>query len=177
MMVTFRKTQLGVAGGMAAGFLLTIAAFLWPTLPYVPSDTQRQLGLWSACSLLICVWLLVAVARLAHHRFFTPEDIHGSGISENTAKAALLQAQLQNTLEQALLAVVAYGAWLLMGPPQRAGLVVVFTAYFGVGRLLFSVGYSFGASARALGFTLTFYPTVSLYLAVFTTALTRVLNM
>ena len=175
-METFARTQSGVAGGMAAGFLLTPAAFLWPTLPFVSPNQQRQLSLWLACSLLICFWLIVAVARLARHRFFTPDDIHGGGIRENTAKAALLQAQLQNTLEQTLLAVVAYGAWLWIGPPQRFGLVIVFTAYFAVGRIVFFIDYSLGAPSRALGFTLTFYPTVSLYLALLPNALARVLN-
>jgi hypothetical protein len=35
---------------------------------------------------------------------------------------------------------------------------------FGLGRLLFLLFYARGAPARALGFTLTFYPTVGLYL-------------
>lgn len=175
-MISFTRTQKGVAGGMAAGFLLTITAFFAPTLPSVPHDPQHQLGLWLACSLLTCVWLLGAVGRLARHRFFTPEDIHGSGITPNSARAALLQAQLQNTLEQSLLTVIAYGAWLWMGPPERLGLVIVFTAFFAAGRLLFLVGYTFGAPARALGFALTFYPTACLYLALLPTALARVLN-
>jgi hypothetical protein len=159
---------------MAGGFLLTVGAFLWPGLPQVPPHFESRLTLWLGCSLLAAFWLLVSIGRLAGHRFFTPEDIAGGGIAGNTPKAALLQALIQNTLEQTVLAVIAYGAWLWLGPPERAGLVIVFTAYFALGRLLFFAGYARGAPARALGFTLTFYPTVGLYLLLLPGALARV---
>ncbi|MFL6845548.1 MAG: MAPEG family protein [Allosphingosinicella sp.] len=162
--MAFTRTQAGVAAGMAGGFALTVAAFAWPHLPAVPDDTEGRLALWLDCSLLACLWLVVSVALLARHRFFTPEDIDGGGLSNGTPKAKLLQSLIQNTLEQALLAVVAYGAWLWLGPENRRGLVVVCALYFAVGRLLFFAGYSRGAPWRALGFTLTFYPTVGLYL-------------
>ena len=164
-MTTFRKRQVGVAAGMAGGLALTIAAFAWPDLPPVAADTDGRLAVWVACSLSVAFWLLVSVGRLAGHRFFTPEDIDGGGLAGNSPRAALLQALIQNTLEQAALAIVAYGGWLWLGPPGRHGLVLIFALYFAVGRLLFFAGYALGAPFRALGFTLTFYPTVGLYLA------------
>ena len=165
-MTAFARRQAGVAAGMAAGFALTLAAFLWPGLPPVPADAGARLTLWLACALIVASWLLVCVGRLAAHRFFTPEDIEGGGMAGNTPRAALLQALLQNTLEQAVLAIIAYGAWLWLGPEERRGLVLVFALYFAVGRLLFFAGYARGAPFRALGFTLTFYPTVGLFLLV-----------
>lgn len=163
-MAAFTRTQAGVALGMGGGLALTIAAFLWPTLPSVEDDVAARLSLWLACAALASLWLLVAVGRLAGHRFFTPEDIEGGGLTAGTDRAKLLQSLIQNTLEQALLAVVAYGAWLWLAPPGRQGLVVICAVYFAIGRLFFFAGYARGAPWRALGFTLTFYPTVGLYL-------------
>jgi hypothetical protein len=75
-----------------------------------------------------------------------------------------LQALVQNTLEQAVLAIVAHGAWLMLAPPDRRGLAIVFAGCFVIGRAIFFVGYS-SLPARALGFTLTFYPSAGLLLA------------
>lgn len=162
--MAFTRTQAGVAAGMAGGLATTVAIFLWPGLPSVPADTDARIALWLACSLAASVWLLVAVGRLAGHRFFTPADIDGGGLTEGTPKAKLLQTLIQNTLEQCLLAIPAYGAWLWLAPEGRRGLVVLCAACFALGRLLFFAGYARGAPFRALGFTLTFYPTVGLYL-------------
>jgi hypothetical protein len=162
--MAFTRTQAGVAAGMAGGLAATVAVFAWPGVPAVPADAEGRLALWLACSLIASVWLLIAIARLAGHRFFTPADIDGGGLTEGTLKAKLLQTLIQNTLEQCLLAIPAYGAWLWLAPEGRRGLVVLCAACFALGRLLFFAGYARGAPFRALGFTLTFYPTVGLYL-------------
>jgi hypothetical protein len=161
--MAFTRTQAGVAAGMAAGLAATVAVFLWPSLPPVPADPSGRIALWLACALIASVWLLVAVGRLAGHRFFTPADIDGGGLTEGTPRAKLLQTLIQNTLEQCLLAVPAYGAWLWLAPDGRRGLVVLCAGCFALGRLLFFAGYARGAPFRALGFTLTFSPTVGLY--------------
>lgn len=158
------RTQAGVAAGMAGWLAATIALFLWPSLPSVPADVEGRIALWLACALAASLWLLAAVGRLAGHRFFTPEDIEGGGLTEGTPKAKLLQTLVQNTLEQCVLAIPAYGAWLWLAPPERRGLVVLCAAAFALGRLLFFAGYARGAPFRAFGFTLTFYPSVGLYL-------------
>ncbi len=162
--MAFTRTQAGVAAGMAGGLAVTIAVFAWPSPPPVAAEADARISLWFACSVTALFWLLIAVGRLAGHRFFTPEDIEGGGLTEGTAKAKLLQTLIQNTLEQCLLAIPAYGAWLWLAPEGRRGLVVLCAASFAIGRLLFFAGYARGAPFRALGFTLTFYPTVGLYL-------------
>ena len=162
--MAFTRTQAGVAAGMATGFAATVTAFAWPSLPAVPGGTDQRIALWLAASVSASLWLLIGVALLARHRFFTPADIDGGGLTEGTSGAKLLQTLIQNTLEQIALAVPAYGAWLWLAPEGRRGLVIVCAGLFGVGRLLFFLGYRHGAPARALGFTLTFYPTVGLYL-------------
>jgi hypothetical protein len=162
--MAFTRTQAGVAAGMAGGLAATIAVFAWPSPPPVPAEADARISLWLACSVTALVWLLLAVGRLAGHRFFTPEDIEGGGLTEGTARAKLLQTLIQNTLEQCLLAIPAYGAWLWLAPEGRRGLIVLCAGCFAIGRLLFFAGYARGAPFRALGFTLTFYPTVGLYL-------------
>ena len=172
--MVFTRTQAGVAAGMAGGFALTVAAFLWPALPEIAADDQYAWETtWLACAALVGLWLLIAVGRLAGHRFFTPQDIDGGGLSDGTPQARLLQSLIQNTLEQVVLAVIAYGAWLWLMPGARAGLVVVCAIMFSIGRLFFFAGYARGAPWRALGFTMTFYPTVGLYLLLIPAVLAR----
>ena len=160
-----RGKRLGVAAGMAAGLAVTLLALLWPGLPSGPSDTGARLSSWLACDLAVALWLAVAVGRLARHRFFSDADIDGA-LGPGSVRANILQSLVQNTLEQTVLAAVAYGVWLL-GPPPAAPIATAWIAVgcFSVGRLLFFLGYSRGAAARALGFALTFYPTVGLLLA------------
>ncbi|MBV9882214.1 MAG: MAPEG family protein [Sphingomonadaceae bacterium] len=160
----FSRTQAGVAAGMAVGLAATIAAFAWPRLPAVPGAAEARLTLWFAASISAGLWLLIGIALLARHRFFSPADIQGGGLSEGTPGAKLLQSLIQNTLEQLALAVPVWGGWLWLAPEEWRGLVLLCAAMFGLGRLLFFLCYRFGAPARALGFTLTFYPTVGLYL-------------
>jgi hypothetical protein len=155
---------MGVAAGMAAGLACTIAAFAWPIVPAAPVDGEARIALWLACAAFASLWLLIAIGRLAGHRFFRPAYIDGGGLTDGSAKARMLQSLIQNTLEQLALAVIAYGAWLWLAPEAWRGLVIVCALFFGVGRLLFFAGYGHGAPFRALGFTLTFYPTVGLYL-------------
>jgi MAPEG family len=166
------RTQIAVAIGMSGGFLMTLGAFFWPQIPNSPVGLEDRLRLWLLCSLACGFWLLVCIARLARLRFFTTEDIAGAGLTQGSAKAKLLQAILQNTLEQTLLAFIGYGAWVFLAPADRIGLIIIFAAYFAIGRLLFTIGYSFGAIARSFGFTLTFYPTVALYLALLVEVMT-----
>jgi hypothetical protein len=155
-----RAKQVRVAIAMAAGAAATALPFFWRPLPAVTREGAP--AMWAAAALVVGALLLFAIGRLANHRFFSAEDIDGGGLAANSAKAALLQAQLQNTLEQALLALLAWGGWLAFGPEPLRGLVPVFAGYFALGRLLFMLGYRRGAAARALGFTLTFYPSVVL---------------
>jgi uncharacterized MAPEG superfamily protein len=151
--------QAGVAAGMAAGLAITVGAFV---LPSGPGPNGHRLALWSACSLAAAFWLALGVALLARFRFFSTADIDGQGLTVASPRVALLQALIQNTLEQSTLAIAAYGAWLLVPPRGAAGTVVACACLFCVGRLLFFIGYARGAAARSLGFALTFYPTVGL---------------
>jgi len=154
-----RRQQAGVALGMGLALVVTVGAFLWPAGKPPPMDRP---SLWVAASSLPAAWLAIAVALLARHRFFSADDINAAVSPAASANASVLQALIQNTLEQAVLATLAYGAWIWLASPGAAWVAVRCAALFAVGRLLFFVGYGRGAAARALGFGLTFYPTVGL---------------
>lgn len=163
-------TRRGVAKGMALGMVTTLtglsAAFVLSPAALVPlSDSiQARARLLAQSALCFVGCLLLAIARLASHRFFTPADIHGSGLTSGTSEAKLLQAMLQNTLEQAVLALGVHCAGAIVVPRARLGVLPVGAVQFVLGRALFFQGYRKGAPKRAMGFALTFYPTVLLFL-------------
>jgi hypothetical protein len=104
----------------------------------------------------------IAIGRLAKHRFFNADDIDGAGLTVASAEAKLLQALLQNTLEQTALAVPTYLAWALLMPGAWLSTVPMAATFHALGRLLFFFGYEKGAGHGALGFALTFYSTMVL---------------
>ena len=156
-----------VLRGMLSGLLITALVLAVGLLapPAVlladPAATHAGLGhlRWLA---LPVACLLVAIARLARHRFFTPEDLDGSGLTQGTETARILQAILQNTLEQVTLALPIYLLWALTLPSTWQAVIPLNALLFVLGRVLFARGYAHGAPARALGFALTFYPTVAM---------------
>ena len=162
------KTQLSVARGMASALVVAVLVFL--AVSQVTFINSEALDLWfrlkiaSLSSLVPTLTLFICVARLAKHRFFNPEDNQGSAQSSGTRKAEVLQSLLQNTLEQASLALPVYAAVSLLGSSRWLTLVPAAAAMFLVGRTLFFVGYAKGAPSRAFGFALTFYPTALLLL-------------
>jgi hypothetical protein len=160
--VALSAKQRGVAAGMAAAAVvmaatLLAAACLLPAA-WRPADPARALR-WLA---LLPLPLAASIAALAKHRFFTPEDIDGSGLTEGTGRARRLQAVLQNTLEQTVLMALAAGSFALVAPAARLGVVPAAAILFLAGRMCFAYGYAGGAPSRAFGFALTFYPALAL---------------
>lgn len=157
------KKQRGVLVGVLTGLLVTMLA-LGLSILLSPAALMPRQGFPATLihvlrwDVLVVVCLLANIGALARHRFFSPEDIDGGGLGEGTARARVLQATLQNTLEQTVLAVVVHLIWAATMPFFWQAAVPVAAVLFFVGRLLFWRGYSRGAPARALGFALTFYP-------------------
>src|SRR5688572_29572302 len=117
------STQRGVARGMTWAVSLAVTVFViayvlqWPTFSSETSLVSR-LKLAAFAGLAPAAILFLCIARLARHRFATPQDIHGSALTEGTERAKLLQALLQNTLEQTALAVPVYLAAALVFPAR-----------------------------------------------------------
>lgn len=167
--MSLSEKQRGVARNAAIAGAVTLilipAAIHFGPAVLGPIETLRDLlDVWAICSLPPVLWLLASIGSIAQYRFLHAEDIDGSGLTEGSPRVMILRAVLQNTLEQAVLAVLVYAGFLLLAPPGWAGGVAMATILFAIGRLLFRHGYMSGAPGRALGFGLTFYPTVLLVL-------------
>lgn len=154
---------------MMSGLALALAGLLAPlyasaVLPAVPEAPGERLARWLAIDGFVVIWLVVGVAAIARYRFFNEQNIQGAGFGRDDDTVRRMQAVLQNTLEQVVLATFAHGAWLFAAPAGWRSVAYVYVVYFCVGRGLFFANYQKGAGARALGFALTFYPSVAMLL-------------
>ena len=164
---------MGLAMGTAIAAFAVCGTYLAPTGIDDDLTSRAIIAAWSI--LAPAATLMICVARLAKHRFFTPEDIDGSALTSGTERARFLQALLQNTLEQACIAVPIYVATSFVVPARLLGVVPAAAVLFVIGRALFFAGYAQGASSRAYGFALTFYPTVLMLLITLSVGVLRLL--
>ncbi|MCQ9154164.1 MAPEG family protein [Acidomonas methanolica] len=155
--------QGGTAKGMAAGGIISAAVIIiqYRFKFFIPSsfsftDAVKFVCKWDT---LLFICLLAAIARVATARFFSPQDIDGSGLTTPTKEVSIDRAVLQNTLEQITLAMGAYFS-LISTRLENLYIIPALVLLFVSGRILFWFGYSKGAAHRACGFGMTFYPTV-----------------
>jgi len=156
--------QSGVLLNMLLALALTVVLFavaiVWHPAVLVPlaglADRLAAALRWDA---LVLLCLVLAIGNLARHRFLTPADIDGSGLTSATDRARIFQAILQNTLEQTVIAIAAHLLWAASMPVLWQPVIPVAAILFVIGRVCFAIGYRGGAPARAFGFALTFYPT------------------
>jgi hypothetical protein len=166
--MTLTDKQTGVFKGMVAGLAITVASLGFAIFglesPVLVADASLAHAIkWDT---LVVACLAVNIALLARHRFFTPDDIDGGGLSKGTPTAQILQSTLQNTLEQTVLALAVHAVWSSVMPPTWQLAIPAASILFIVGRILFWRGYARGAPARALGFGLTFYPSLLMLLVI-----------
>ena len=166
---------MGPAGAISA--LALVCGVLWP-LPFMlpAAETAARIARALTWDTVVLAFLVFSIGRLAQHRFFTPDDIDGSGLTQGTDRARVLQAILQNTLEQSVIAVLAHLAWAATMPPGWQGAIPVAVILYAIGRIAFIRGYTGGAGARAFGFAITFYPTVMMTLTILVTLLVRAVS-
>jgi hypothetical protein len=155
--------QKGVIRGVVPAALWSVAGFcaaLLIPVSALPVDEPGARLAWALqWALLPILTVMISIMRVANHRFATPEDIDGSGLTAGTPRVLVLRAILQNTLEQALLACAAYLIWAAVTPPGWLRAIPIAALLFVAGRILFARGYERGAPGRAMGFGLTAYPT------------------
>lgn len=147
-------------GAAAAAYYALPALFTFPTtLP-----EQLAFGAQASAVMMLCLFVAVGMVSTARRRSL--EDVAGAAAGPPSPRIAVQAAFLQNTLEQTVLATVAYLAYASLYRGPWLALVVVAVVFFIVGRILFLRGYPHGAPGRALGMTLTLVPTGLLYLLV-----------
>lgn len=159
----FRAEQRGVARAAALAATLTCLAFGAATILAPAPDPvgpAERLAFVVRADAVVMLTLVAAVANVARLRFFSPLDIAGSAGGDAGKAVGRAGAILQNTLEQAVIAVSAHVTLSLTIDAYRA-LVPTLIGLFVIGRVLFWMGYDRGAAGRALGFGLTFYPSVA----------------
>ena len=163
--------QKGVIRNVIPAVVLTVVGLcgvsLLLPLEILPVDEPGARMAWALkWALLPVLALMVTIMRVANHRFSTPADIDGSGLTEGTPEVRVLRAVQQNTLEQAVLAVAAYAIWTVVVPYSWLRVIPIAALLFVCGRVLFARDYAQGASGRATGFGLTAYPTFGMLVAV-----------
>lgn len=155
--------RIGVGAAISGGVL----AFVYFNNPFgfiEPVALAERLQMLAYATLVLGLAVVFAVARVARWRWLNTADIDGALGLNSSEHVRVLQAQLQNTLEQSLIAFFVYFAWSLLMPAHSLSTVPAAASLFIVGRALFSLNYQHGAAARALGFALTFYPSVIMLL-------------
>ena len=160
------REQRRILAGMGAAALLTAAAFAsseWLFGSLVPPlrTTADRIAFVIRADLLVAGTLAMCIAAVAYLRFCSGSARRGSAFPSSDRKVAVASAVLQNTLEQAALALMAHLALatLLRGP--QMALIPVLSVLFCLGRFFFALGYTRGVARRAFGFGVTFYPSVA----------------
>jgi uncharacterized membrane protein YecN with MAPEG domain len=129
----------------------------------LPTDTfDGRLQFVAKWLLLPGFALLCGVLSMATGRFF-----NGATDGSRTPSAHRLEINLRynlNTLEQAVLATIAWTALALALPHAQLNLIALLAIVFIVGRFAFWIGYSIRPVARAFGMVLTLMPTCVCYL-------------
>lgn len=153
----------GILGAVAfSAIVLTAGYFFYPFAQRPLTTAGDRLAFALKADLFLFLWLAFAIGQVANGRFFSPDDIAGSGFAAPGQAIALKSAFLQNTLEQV---VLAFGVHLGLAVVLRGFelvLIPVAVVLFCIGRLAFLVGYARGAGARSFGFATTFYPSIFL---------------
>lgn len=157
----------GTLGLVLFGLVVGVAYFLLPTFASFPAELAERLAFAARASAVVFFCVLVAVGMVASIRRISPQDIGGSAAGPPSEKLAIYVAFLQNTLEQAVLAVGFYFAYASLVAGAWLALIPVSVAFFVIGRVLFLRGYRRGVEGRALGMVLTMTPVIVGYPAVF----------
>ena len=165
-MKLFHK-QLVLAAGAAAAF--AVLALLFAAAPrfmgraWLPQDDPASRLVFTARWLVVPgVALLVGVIGAAR-RGFSADAIDGTPAPSDWSLEVNLRYN-RNTLEQTVLAAIAWAALAVSLPGQRLFLIPTMALAFGLGRVAFWIGYLAHPLARAFGMTLTVAPTMAAYL-------------
>ncbi len=123
------------------------------------SDLATRLAFAAAWLVVPGATFLTSLMLVALGRFFgTSEAFDGARTSASRFMEINLRVA-QNTLEQVVLASIAWLGLAVTLPAERLGLIPVLAALFAAGRILFWAGYQIHPLARALGFGMTVVPT------------------
>jgi MAPEG family protein len=144
--------------------LLGIGYVMLPRYYSFPRDLPERLAFAMRADVFVLVWVLLGVRMVSKGRFLSPADIAGSAFTPPSPRLAVRVAFLQNTLEQAVVAVGCHVALATLVSGPELSLIVTAVVLFGIGRVAFLLGYPQGAGGRAFGMVTTSLPTFAGYL-------------
>lgn len=159
------ERHIRITGSLASA--VTGGAFAAAYLIWAPLDAgagledrlRFALG-WGLLPLLI---LMSGVGWVAGVRRRSEDDVRGAAAGPPSPRLALSAAFLQNTLEQAVIALGAYLALAVLSDGPLTGLIAPAAMLFVTGRVLFAARYRAAPVGRALGMHLTLLPSMVLY--------------
>lgn len=160
-----RKQLMGAAGAAAAlvalAAIFSVAGKVLGEAALPQDDPASRLAFAASWLTVPGVALLAGVIGAAG-RGFHADAIEGTRTPASHALEINLRYN-QNTVEQAVLAAIAWGALAVTLPRAQLWLIPAMAAAFGLGRLTFWIGYLIHPMGRAFGMVLTALPTVAAY--------------
>ncbi|MBB3892907.1 hypothetical protein GGQ61_003645 [Phenylobacterium haematophilum] len=166
--VDLAKEQRAVRRQAALAFIfcvptLALASLGLPRLFEFPASPAERMAFGLRANLVLGLWVLLAVRRVANVRFASAADNAGSAFSRPSARLAVPAAFLQNTLEQAFVAALGMLALATTRGEAALAYIVGAVVLVSVGRITFLRGYPHGAGGRAFGIATTTLPTIGAY--------------
>ena len=160
-----RRSQVEVAVGTVLGLALGagIGLLLWRHIGVSarPADLSERLAFAAKWCLIPGIFILIGVSMVGNQRFFTDAiDPIDSGTDRTLA---IWTQYLSNTLEQAVLFVIAALAFACAAPLYWLKAIPILALLFAMGRVLFAAGHFIRPTLRTAGFALTCYPIAGIY--------------
>ena len=161
------RKQLVVLAGGAAGFLAVIvvwrhAAQLFARVAVPADDTASRLAFTAHWLILPGLTLLAGIIAVGLQRAFAADAIDGTRTPVSRSLEISLRYN-QNTLEQTLLAAIAWAALAPLLARDELVFIPMMAFLFAFGRIAFWIGYLLHPLARAFGMVLTVLPTLWAY--------------
>ena len=149
------------ATGCSPAAFFAVAKLLWH---WVPTDWTLgdRIALVIKDAVIAILPAVLAICIVAAQRL-DPSMLVGRVPKPNSA-VDINTRFILNTVEQFILYFIGNAGLALYCPPEEARTLIILTALFLLGRVLFWVGYHYNPYVRAFGFGITFYPTVAVYL-------------
>ena len=154
-------------GGLGAACAIVVVLLLWamqahlPSAPLPPDDPASRLAFTMRWLALPGLTLLAGIFAAARRGFFA-DAIGGTRTPANHHLEIALRYN-QNTVEQIILAGIAWAALSVTLPHERLVLIPAMAVLFVIGRFTFWVGYVLHPMGRTFGMTLTIAPTLAAY--------------
>ena len=145
---------------LLCALVLGVATLWLPEQIELPRGTAARLAFAARASLLVMLWLAVGVGIVWTIRRYSAHDNPGSAFAAPSDRLKVPLAFLQNTLEQATMASIAFLALATLDGDAPLGFITGAVVLFAVGRVTFLRGYPHGATGRAFGMVTTALPTL-----------------